>query len=250
MWSIFLGGLFLIGAYAWIIEPAQTAITKHTISVKDLKKPLRILLLTDFHLGIFTSPQRILEKITLVEKENIDLILLGGDFIDANPTYLSQIEPIIQRLQTFERPIFAVPGNHDYDTFPDGIEIFETEMARLGVPLLRNQAHIAMVANQEVVVAGVDDLEQSPIYGIHKPWVPLSGYAKRCQKMDWYSGLDHIGPGLPRILLSHNPDGIHLPGVQPDVVLAGHTHGGRIFLVDWLARPLWRLIWKLLTVNS
>jgi dephospho-CoA kinase len=39
---------------------------------------------------------------------------------------------------------------------------------------------------------------------------------------------------IVRVLLAHNPDSVYLPGTTPEVVLAGHTHGGQFAWVDWL----------------
>ena len=245
-----LAFLTLIAIYAWAIEPQQTVITRYTVRVKKLTRPVRVLLLTDFHLGIFTSPHLLLCKINQVQPAEVDLILLGGDFLDMSGRYLPGVVSLAKRLQEFTVPIVAVLGNHDYDALGKRIKILDEHLVSSGIAVLHNQAQKLHVAGQELVVVGVEDLQQAPVYGLGKPLVSAAGYRKRCQQLDWYARHDTFYPELPRVVLSHNPDGIYLPGRKPDVVLAGHTHGGQLFLIDWLGQLFWWLFWKLLPDGS
>ena len=68
--------------------------------------------------------------------------------------------------------------------------------------------------------------------------------------MDWNRHFDGERPELLRIMLAHNPDSVYLPGLDPDVVLAGHTHGGQVFLLDWLAPYFHRFLYPFLPGGS
>jgi hypothetical protein len=60
-------------------------------------------------------------------------------------------------------------------------------------------------------------------------------YRRTIKNIDWYKMFDNVQPNLFRIALSHNPDSVYLPGKRrPDLLLAGHTHGGQIIFLTWL----------------
>jgi predicted MPP superfamily phosphohydrolase len=52
---------------------------------------------------------------------------------------------------------------------------------------------------------------------------------------NYRKALGGLPPGMPRVLLSHNPDVAEEPGLspsdlQPNLIVSGHTHGGQIRL--------------------
>jgi predicted MPP superfamily phosphohydrolase len=54
-------------------------------------------------------------------------------------------------------------------------------------------------------------------------------------RCDYGAALDGVAGGVPRILLSHNPDvaeeaGFLQSGYRVDLMLSGHTHGGQVSL--------------------
>ena len=57
--------------------------------------------------------------------------------------------------------------------------------------------------------------------------------------MDWYAQFDDCEPDTPRLLLWRTT---RMPFIcraaTPLAVLAGHTHGGQVMLLDWVSRAL------------
>ena len=54
-------------------------------------------------------------------------------------------------------------------------------------------------------------------------------------KPDPHQALDGLPPGMPRLLLSHNPDVAEEPdfvgrGLRVDLMISGHTHGGQVWV--------------------
>jgi len=104
---------------------------------------------------------------------------------------------------------FAVLGNHDH---------YSGEPRRLrelvegcGIEVLHNRSVILERNGGRMVLAGIDDL--------------------LCGTPDLDAALAGAPPGLPVLLLSHNPDVLFdasRRGVA--LVLSGHTHGGQIRL--------------------
>ena len=62
------------------------------------------------------SEQRALlgRMVELVEREQLQLVLLSGDLLDSDNTYFETGEELVRSLQKLRVPVFIAPGNHDY----------------------------------------------------------------------------------------------------------------------------------------
>ncbi len=240
----FLLGLLTI--YCWWVEPRRLALTEHQVTdpEKRLAQPVRVLLLTDWHLGRFSRPATLKAKMERLrrehDKEPFDLVLLGGDYVDNEPQYLRLLSPCLEALAEMGAPVYAVLGNHDYTGFRGDVQPVITHLEDAGITVLKNHSATVMVRGQRLLIVGLDDLQESPAYYDSKRYLPPAHYKDAAGQMDWYAKFDGFEPGLPRLVLAHNPDAVYLPGHQPLAVLCGHTHGGQIMLLDWVSRPLHR----------
>ena len=170
----------------------------------------RIAFMADFH----TIPH---EEMRLVVDElnrrNIDLLLLGGDFSRTNNHYQGTLAEIAQTNTT--HGIFGVVGNHDRD-----YQLYPVK-SRLGIGLLSNSG---VSITEGFYLAGVGDLWWGR---------PDIGAATAGANPD-----DFI------LLLSHHPDiSMQQPTSHVDLILAGHTHGGQItfFGYPFVLSPIWHL---------
>ena len=224
--------------------------TMTTHEVKDpegrLTQPVRVLLLTDWHLGRFSRPATLAAKMKKLRRQHcekpFDLILLGGDYVDNEPQYLPLLSPCLQALAGMGAPVYAVLGNHDYTGFRGDVQPVIEHLQNAGVTVLKSRAAAVTVRGQNLLIVGLDDLQESAAYYNPARYLPPAHYQDAAGRMDWYEKFDDFEPDLPRLLLAHNPDAVYLPGHQPLAVLCGHTHGGQIMLLDWLSRPLHRWI--------
>ena len=172
-----------------------------------------------------------------------DLVLLGGDYVDVEPEYLRLLVPGLAALTGFSVPLYAVLGNHDYTSFSgDAAPVMLRFLEHGGVHVLRNSAASVTVRGQTLLIIGLDDLQESPLYYDPVRYLPPAHYKDAAAQMDWYAKFDVLEPDTPRLVLAHNPDAAYLPGRTPLAVLCGHTHGGQIMLLDWVSRPLHRWI--------
>jgi len=251
-------GLLLssLAIYCWWVEPARLAVTQYAVSDPDqpLANPVRVLLLTDWHLGRFTRPRVLHSKINRLLRRHrrrpFDLILLGGDFIDDDPRYLPLLSDALRQLRRLGIPTLAVLGNHDHTSFGEAITPLVECLRTRGVVVLRNQAAAVQVGAQRLLVIGLEDLQESPSYFRADRYQAPGHYRQAASHLDWYAQFDDLEPYTPRLLLAHNPDAVWVPGRRPLATLAGHTHGGQVMLLDWLSRRFHRQLIRHLPPGS
>ncbi len=165
-------------------------------------------LLTDLHVGPVFNLRDLERVVRATNALAPDLVILGGDLVrqaaDADRSVSRQLAQLRAALG-----VFAVMGNHDF--WGPRSRVPRT-LRRAGIDVLRNEHRILHRNGDPLCLAGVDDL-----------W---EGHA------DLPAALAGVPEGLPRILLSHNPDLAEDLPASPrvDLVLSGHTHGGQILL--------------------
>jgi hypothetical protein len=217
------GGLALPALYPVVIEPRWPRYVRLHFPIHDLPaslEGLRIVHLTDLHLGPYVSCSYLSEVVEECNETEPDLFLLTGDYIYNSSTFLPRAVEVLRRLRSRFGSI-AVLGNHD--CFDGGAQSREA---------LRD-AGIHLVNNGKVWVTGsgqiVAEAPQAPslcVAGVGDFWVDTP---------DIEAALAGVDPQTPRILLSHNPDFAETRearegGHRVDLMLSGHTHGGQISL--------------------
>jgi hypothetical protein len=168
---------------------------------------LKIVHLTDLHHSLFTPGEEIQRAVQLTNLLKPDVVALTGDYVTLSRSYIWPVARVLGRLRA-RLGVFAVLGNHDFGV--DADEMTHALRAQR-VRVLRN-AHFALRAGLATLwVLGVDDL-----------W---------WQADDLRAALRSVPRRDPKILLCHNPLGIHLAAEHGiDFVLSGHTHGGQVRL--------------------
>lgn len=179
----------------------------------------RFVQLTDLHISrIFQAPwvRGVVER---TNELSPDLIVITGDLIDGS---VSARELDVAPLGDLYSPngVIGVPGNHEYYfDYTQWARKFES----LGIKMLTNE-HIVLRPNtSDLLIAGVTDAAATN-YGFDGP--------------DLKRALDGAPTDAPTILLSHRPEGsISNAAAGVDVQLSGHTHGGMIRFLRFLAGP-------------
>ncbi len=189
-------------------------------------RPLRIVQLTDTHLGPWQSVSRLRRRVAQLALRDPDLITLTGDYLTmesmGSPGCLARA---LAPLAPLSDRCVAIFGNHDHEA-PDHVR---DAMKELGIRLLIDDEACFETAAGPVQIIGSDYLSQD--HAKH-----LAALLERYPRRE-----AHL-----RLLLLHDPVGFRaLPDDEVDLVLSGHTHGGQVGLVsfglDWtvLAQTRW-----------
>ncbi len=207
-------------AFAWGFwwEPQQLVVTRSELRLPGWPRQLaglKVALLSDLHIGSPFWDLPALDR--LVERTNAekpDLVLLAGDYQinDVPGGAFVTSEPIAKGLSRLEAPlgVFAVLGNHDW--WNDGERTRKAFEAH-GIKVLEESCQVLERAGTRFAVVGLADQ-------ITRPSAPAAAMAT-------------APPGLPTLLLVHEPDVFNeFPrlGVSPTLTVAGHTHGGQVWL--------------------
>ena len=191
-----------------------------------VERPLRVVQLSDTHLGPWQSVARLQDRIAQLVAREPDLVLLTGDFLTmesmGSPGCLEEalapLAPIADRCA-------AIFGNHDHEA-PDHVR---HAMGVLGIRLLIDEEACFETPIGPVQIVGSDYINKDRRAHLEEL---LNRFPRRHEHL--------------RLLLLHDPLGFHsVPEDDVDLVLSGHTHGGQIGLVslgiDWtvLSRTRW-----------
>jgi len=192
---------------------ASLLIRRRKIELKASKLPrdLRVVQLSDLHLGSTYRINYLKRVINAVNSLRPDIILITGDLADDVSIYQKEFLPIFN---TFKAPVYMSLGNH------------EMYMGS-NIKILSSQVNIRVLKNE------VLDLGDYQLIGID------DGYtADEIGKL-----LSHLKYDKSKytILMHHRPVGFEEASKEGvDLMLSGHTHQGQFFPFNFLIRLAWK----------
>jgi len=203
--------------YAGWIEPASLRVSQYTVpQASPLLKGLRIAVISDLHAGApYIDTAKIDRVVAMTNQAKPDLILLTGDYVITGLPggHHMPIKTIVAHLSTLRAPlgVYAVLGNHDRGESPEHIG---NAFWRAGIPDLENAFAILPAPRANVTLVGIGD--QS------------SGGARPKRALAQVHGT--------ALCFTHSPDVFPRLPSNCALTIAGHTHGGQVWL-PLLGRP-------------
>ena len=193
------------------------------VTEKPLERPLTIVLASDLHIGYHNRRAELARWVDLINAEQPDLVLFGGDIIDRSIRAVEEggFAPEFRRIAA---PVYAVPGNHEY----------YSDLAR--AKQFYAAAGITMLQDECLDVAGIrligrDDRTNAS----RKPLKELTKLAKHAELTESTAFT---------VLLDHQP--YHLEEAEQagiDFQFSGHTHHGQIWPASWVTDALYEKSW-------
>ncbi len=174
---------------------------------------LKLVQISDLHFYEHTDPAYYARVSTAIAALQPDLLIMTGDVVHFGPDFVDAAGEFLTPLQARLGKI-AVLGNHDYYDGHNSQKI-RPMLAKAGFNLLVNDNRSFERDGQRLWIAGLDDL--------------------------WYGrpNIEDALRGIPTateltVALTHNPllfDPLALGDLgQVDLVLAGHTHAGHVYI--------------------
>lgn len=181
------------------------------INLSEGKPNLKIIQLSDIHIKRMNVSVKKINKVITAEKP--DMLILTGDYIEY-PKEITRFFDFIENLQ-INCPIYACFGNHDYKAFlrdTKGMEAYKSKLTEKGFTILHNKSICFEKNNVKYNITGIEDLK----YG---KWNIKEALSTKCPDAD------------KTIAFTHNPDAaLYIPDKAVDCLLAGHFHGGQVWL--------------------
>ena len=218
---------FFVIVYAVFKAVYRFKIHKVQIQFKTLPENfsnLRIVHISDLHLGSFNYRYQILERaVKLINSLHPDFIFFTGDLVNNYAWELNGWEPVFKQLKA-KKGKFAVLGNHDYGDYSNwgseeekkaNFNAIKTFYQNIGFTLLCNEATTVEKNGEELALIGVENWGTPPFkrYG------------------DLEKAMKEVSAVPFKILLSHDPshwDEEVVSHTNIALTLSGHTHGMQV----------------------
>lgn len=192
--------------------------------VNELDK-LKIVFASDIHLGTLIGPRRTNSIVQLLNDQNPDIILLGGDIVDEDlgPVIRNNLGDSLKKLKA-PLGVIGITGNHE---FIGGAEAAVKYLEDHGVTMIRDSV---IKIDEKFYIIGREDRDKRNFAG-----------EKRKEIMELSQGLDHT---LPIIMLDHQPfelDKKQKLGI--DLTMSGHTHHGQMWPLNYITKAIFEVSW-------
>jgi predicted MPP superfamily phosphohydrolase len=189
--------------------------------------PLRIVALSDTHLGRQASPEFFARVVDVIEPLAPDIVLFAGDILeyDYDPADVEATAAVLRRLEP-RLGIWGALGNHEHI---DGrLEMNKALLRRIGIRMLIDEwAEVESAPGEKILLIGRDDRS-------------VARFQKRARKSLAAIMSDIPGGERLRILLDHQP--FHLEEAEAAGIylqLSGHTHNGQVFPFNLLVAAMY-----------
>jgi hypothetical protein len=207
-----------LAVYGFWWEPSSLRVVHHAVHLEPSNRlssaPLRIAVIADLHGGApYVGEDKIEEIVRLTNDAKPDLILLAGDYITKGVLGGSSmpIEAIAGKFAALSAPlgVYAVLGNHDRYDDPDAAhyaKVFESA----GIAFLDDRNVTLAAKGGTLYLAGISDMRSAP----HDMVAALSGIPEEARAL----------------CFTHSPDIFPRLPAACSLTIAGHTHGGQVWL--------------------
>ena len=204
-----------LAVWGFLIEPRRLVLHKVTLELPHWpaqQRGLTLALLSDLHVGApFWDLERLAQLVDETNRAEPELVLLAGDYLINGVKFGKWVDPesIARVLGELRAPlgVVAVLGNHDW--WNDG-ERVRRALTENGIVVLENQALGVRRAGGQFFIVGLAD--------------------ELTRRVELERAVAQVPTGEPFIVLTHEPDVFARMRVPAALTLAGHTHGGQVWL--------------------
>ena len=172
-----------------------------------LIKRMKIVLLSDIHVGTFVDGKQLKKIVSEVNSMEADSIWIAGDLFDVDAfdyCDLNKISSILKKLRA-KKGIYACLGNHDPNSKSEKIKDFYKK------------------TNIQLIIDDYKKMDEFTI--IARDDITTNVHRKKLSEL-----MKDINSDKPCIVMDHNPLGI-LEAIENnvDLIVCGHTHKGQFF---------------------
>ncbi len=179
-----------------------------TIRSTKVTKPVKLVLMSDLHLGYHNRRKEFARWVDLINNEHPDMILVAGDIIDGSMRPLRE-ERMYEEFHRLDAPVFACLGNHEYFSGEPEAQRFYRDA---DICLLQDTT----TQLGDLCIMGRDDR-------MNRRRLPLKDLVASADRSKYLVLLDH----QPYHLEQAEREGV-------DFQFSGHTHHGQVWPISWI----------------
>lgn len=183
-------------------------ITVHNVHIDNLDNNLNgltIAQISDLHINKWNI-ELIEHTIDTLNRLNADIVTITGDIICNGQSFIPDLVNMFKKINA-KYGVYSCLGNHDHSDGDNSLRI-QNAYKKCDVNLLVNESDKININGSELFIAGADDIELG--------------------EQNISSMVKNISDVSRSIFLVHNPINFkYLSKFNPDLILAGHTHGGQ-----------------------
>ncbi len=202
------------GTGAYLAQASQIVTYKIKLPEQNPEvEKLNLVMVSDLHLGFLEDEKQLARWVEQINALQPQIICISGDILTSGLRELKEPEKFQQELARLSAPygVYACLGNHDL--MQNSSDKVIDWLQGAGIQVLRDE----YVETMGLVVAGLD---------YQASW-------NRENTADLQFLDDLPNPDQPVILLEHSPARL-AEQKAADLILAGHTHHGQIFPLNFL----------------
>lgn len=201
-------------------------VTMHPKPGQILNKPVRVVQISDVHLGLMMDEVRLGSIISTIRNAKPDILVSTGDLVDgrlSRQESRQKQENLAAMIRNIPTPMgkYAITGNHEYYA---GIEEALALTQNAGFRILRNET---VVHDAGITISGIDDPASA------RTGVKVPGNEPELIKA--------LSAAPFHLLLKHRPTFNNASDGVIDLQLSGHTHKGQLipfYPLTWLKFPI------------
>lgn len=202
--------------YQWKVRAELLIQMYKTMGDSIQSKPLRIVGISDLHLGYGISKGEFEKWIETINAENPDIVFIAGDIIDNSVRPLNDGN-YAESFSKIKAPlgIYTCLGNHEYIS---GLKESLDFLNKAGVRVLRDEV---VLVDSSFYIVGRDDRSNPE----RKPLSEL---------------VENLDRSKPIFMIDHQP--YHLEEAEAngiDFQLSGHTHQGQVWPISLITKKLY-----------
>ncbi len=202
------------GLFQAIKVPNIKEMTLTIPNLPDEFKGFKLVHLTDLHIGSAFDKVWLEKVVAKVNTIQADAVVITGDMIDEPVAHLAVDVAPLKDIQA-KYGMYMSMGNHENYAGPMN---WKEHFDKMGLNLLLNENVLIEIDGEQIAIVGIGDPSRAR---------KSSEYAPNNAK-----AIENIPEGTVKILMGHQPKMAKENSTYGyDVQLAGHTHGGQIFLL-------------------
>lgn len=194
----------------------QIVCTEYTVETKKVLSDYKVILITDIHYATIQDTELLKEKISEINAENPDIVILGGDIVEEG-TPFDKMQEVFQVVQDIESTygIFYIYGNHDRQPYTNNRTYTNEELEQAitdnGIVILEDDF---VEINEELTLVGRGDAA----WGNNSKRASIEEILKTADTKKYIIVADH----QPVEAEENDTAGV-------DLELSGHTHAGQLW---------------------